>query len=82
MKLAMLGVMAVAMMACGPNPEKVCAHLSEVAKKENAKEVGNCQFKMQEKYDTKREQYNKLAPCLMEAQDMAAVNKCLDEHQK
>ncbi len=82
MKARMLAMVAVAMVACAPAPEKVCAHLAEVAKKENAKEVGNCQFKMQEKYDTKREEYQKLAPCLMEAQDMGAVNKCLEQLQK
>jgi hypothetical protein len=77
-----LSVLAAGAGGCGPKPEEVCAHLSEVAKKENAKEIANCTFKMTEKYDTKREEYDKLAPCLMAAQDMAAVNECLEAHQK
>lgn len=64
--------------ACTPSPEEVCKHMDELDKDSNK----NCEFKMQMMKDTKREQYKKLAPCIMDAKDKAAFNACLDKHQQ
>jgi hypothetical protein len=75
---ATLLVLAALLTGCGPSPDAVCKHVATLDEKSGK----DCPFKMQMMHDTKREQYNKLAPCIMEAKDAAAYNKCLADHQK
>lgn len=75
-------VVGASLAGCAPKPEEVCAHVEEVAKKDNQEPIKNCKFRMTMKYDTSREEYDALAPCLMDAASIAAINSCLETHQK
>lgn len=72
---------AAALSGCGPKPEEVCAHAEELAKKANKSPIPNCAFRMQMKLDTKKAEYDKIAPCIMAATDAEGVNGCLAQHQ-
>jgi hypothetical protein len=64
----------LSLVGCAPSPEEVCKHMETL---EAGMGSGMCTFKLQQQKDTKREQYNKLAPCILEAKDKAAYNACL-----
>jgi hypothetical protein len=77
-RLMPIALLASLLIGCAPSPQDVCKHIEEIDKDA----VKNCDFRMQMMKDTKREQYNKLAPCIMDARDKDAFNKCLELHQK
>jgi hypothetical protein len=62
---------------CAPDPKSVCAHVDDVAKKENSKSIPGCEFKLSHMKDMKPGDYREKAPCVLAAQTIAAVNSCI-----
>jgi len=78
--IARFTLIALLTTGCAPEPEAVCAHANEVAKKEGKKSIANCVFKLEEQRDTSA-QYKQLASCIVNAKNSADVNNCIQKHQ-
>ena len=88
-KFLALAALAPLLTACSPSPEKICAHVMDIAKKsapegteapsedEMKKATEKCVGDLEkEKKKLGDENYNKMVKCVMAASDMPGVVKC------
>ncbi len=81
MAAVMMTLSLVALSGCknASNPDHVCEHLDEIAKKDGADPIfKNCKFKLgMEKGDPKGK-YDTLSKCLLDAANTEAAKSCLE----
>lgn len=77
LKLVLTSVAAFGLWACTPGPEEVCAHADKVAQEGKAKPIENCVKRLEMKQNTRPKEYRQLAPCVMDAKNVEALNGCL-----
>ena len=93
-KLLALVALSPLLVACKPSPEKICTHVTDLAKKsapEGTEEPSEDDMKDHtdkcvKRLDTRKselgeEAYQEMVKCVMDAKDMEGVVKC-DEPQK
>ena len=72
----------VAMLGCAPSPEKVCAHILDLEKKEDANhpspfaDEGECTKQTQKIKDKNPEGWSECAKCAMAAETKKAIGDC------
>ena len=81
LQLVLTSLAVVGLSACTPGPEEVCAHADKIASEQEAQPIENCVKRLELKRDTRPKEYRKLAPCVMGAKNVDAINGCLGSLQ-